>query len=78
MLARAPKKAGKAVHGIATHTLAQLEGYDFPGNIRELENIVERAVVLSSGPVLAMDLGLPARAQSRAKKPAVSRTVKPE
>lgn len=63
LLARAARKTGKAVHGIATHTLAQLEGYDFPGNIRELENIIERAVVLSPGPVLAIDLGLPAGAK---------------
>jgi formate hydrogenlyase transcriptional activator len=63
LLARAARKTGKGVHGIATHTLAQLQGYDFPGNIRELENIIERAVVLSAGPVLAIDLGLSMRAQ---------------
>ena len=32
--------------------------YDWPGNIRELRNVLERAVILSSGPVLALgDLG---------------------
>ena len=32
--------------------LKRLESYDFPGNVRELENIVERAVALSSGPTI--------------------------
>jgi transcriptional regulator with PAS, ATPase and Fis domain len=29
--------------------------YDYPGNVRELENIIERAVVISRGPVLTME-----------------------
>jgi len=32
--------------------LAALQQYDWPGNVRELENTIERAVVLSSGPVI--------------------------
>ena len=33
-------------------TMAALERWDWPGNIRELENVIERAVILSNGPVL--------------------------
>jgi two-component system response regulator PilR (NtrC family) len=36
-------------HALAAEALEQLKGYDFPGNVRELENILERAVALSSG-----------------------------
>ena len=32
--------------------MARLQAYDWPGNIRELENAIERAVALGSGPVL--------------------------
>jgi formate hydrogenlyase transcriptional activator len=54
-LQRSSKKIGKAVHGIATSTLERLTSYDWPGNVRELENLIERGVVLSSGPTLDLD-----------------------
>jgi len=37
----------------------QLQSYDWPGNIRELENVIERAVILSRGGKLAFDLPKP-------------------
>lgn len=37
----------------------QLLNYDWPGNIRELKNVIERAVILSKGNVLRLDLSLP-------------------
>jgi DNA-binding NtrC family response regulator len=40
------RKAGKAIAGFAPEALAMLRAYGFPGNVRELENIVERAVIL--------------------------------
>jgi len=54
-LQRCAKKAGKNVRGIATATLERMMNYDWPGNVRELENVIERGVVLSSGPLLELD-----------------------
>jgi DNA-binding NtrC family response regulator len=49
--------AGIAVTEIAGDALGRLAQYDFPGNVRELKNVVERAVYRASGPVLtAADL----------------------
>ena len=43
---------GKDIRGIAPDAYALLEEYDFPGNVRELENIIERAVVLAEGDIV--------------------------
>ncbi|MGE3309473.1 MAG: sigma 54-interacting transcriptional regulator [Limisphaerales bacterium] len=51
-LHRLARKFGKAPTEIAEPSLRDLMAYDWPGNIRELQNIMERAVVLSSGAVL--------------------------
>jgi transcriptional regulator with GAF, ATPase, and Fis domain len=39
----------KTFHGIHQQMLAELEDYDWPGNIRELENIIEQSVILNDG-----------------------------
>ncbi|HEU0033787.1 MAG TPA: sigma-54 dependent transcriptional regulator [Kofleriaceae bacterium] len=48
-----------AEHGrtvrLSNEALRRLEAYDFPGNVRELENIIERAVALSSGSAIGID-----------------------
>ncbi len=46
------KQAGKRIEGLAPGVLAALVDYPWPGNVRELENTIERAVVLSTGPVI--------------------------
>jgi two-component system, NtrC family, response regulator AlgB len=49
---------GKQVSGISTEALEAMERYKWPGNIRELRNVIERAVILSAGPqIQAHDLG---------------------
>jgi len=46
---------GKAIGGFAPETMARLEAYPWPGNVRELENAIERAVAVSSQPILLPD-----------------------
>ncbi len=46
------EKMGKVGLGISEYALKALMEYDFPGNVRELENIIERSVALESGPLI--------------------------
>lgn len=50
----------KQVEGISREARRQMQQYRWPGNVRELEHVLERAVILSSGPLLTCaDLRLP-------------------
>src|SRR5258707_297757 len=42
----------RPIHSISEDAMRRIMGYDWPGNIRELENAIERAVALGSGPIL--------------------------
>jgi two-component system NtrC family response regulator len=46
------QRTGRRIDGIDDAALAALRQYDWPGNVRELENTIERAVVLSTEPVI--------------------------
>ncbi len=60
--ARFARENGKEIHQITPAALKVLTDYHWPGNVRQLENIIERAVALSSAPVLdARDIHLDAR-----------------
>ena len=49
------KDLSKEVRGVTPEALAMLERYHWPGNIRELENVLERAIVLGAGDMLGVD-----------------------
>jgi len=49
---RAAADAGKDVAGISAEALALLQQHEWPGNVRELQHVIERAVILSSDPIL--------------------------
>jgi len=44
---------GKEMRGLSPDAIALLEEYNFPGNVRELENIIERAIVLCEGDIIS-------------------------
>jgi formate hydrogenlyase transcriptional activator len=51
-LRRHARVMGKHIEGVSPQTLARLTAYDWPGNIRELQNLVERAVILADRPIV--------------------------
>jgi predicted ATPase/transcriptional regulator with GAF, ATPase, and Fis domain len=53
-LSRFSRKFGKKMDSVAQETMQRLVSYAWPGNIRELQNIIERAFVLSQGPILSL------------------------
>jgi len=53
------KEFGRDTLGISNAQLKALARHDWPGNIRELKNVIERAVILSSGSKLRIDLAMP-------------------
>jgi transcriptional regulator with GAF, ATPase, and Fis domain len=52
---RYAKRAGKRIRGISKETSALLQSYDWPGNIRELQNVIERAVIVADSEILSID-----------------------
>jgi formate hydrogenlyase transcriptional activator len=46
------RRMGRKVEAISSQTMNALREYQWPGNIRELQNVIERSVILSSGPSL--------------------------
>ena len=50
------RRMNKRIETIPTEAMDALSRYHWPGNIRELENVIERAVILSRGPTLHVPL----------------------
>jgi formate hydrogenlyase transcriptional activator len=61
------RRMGRKVEAISSQTMDALRQYRWPGNIRELQNVIERSVILSSGPSLKVPV---AKLQSRAVREA--------
>jgi formate hydrogenlyase transcriptional activator len=55
LIERYSRRAGKKIGQIKKSTMELLQAYDWPGNIRELQNIIERAVILSEGEPFSVD-----------------------
>src|SRR5664279_3740494 len=50
-----PAEIDKKIRGFAPDVMSFLENYSYPGNVRELENMIERAVVLAEGDIICND-----------------------
>ena len=66
-------KSGKIVRGITAETVARIMKYNFPGNVRELENFIERGVVLAHGDLLTETEVFPADIEGPVSMPDFSR-----
>jgi formate hydrogenlyase transcriptional activator len=55
LVARFAARVGVRIESVGKATMERLSRYCWPGNIRELENVQERAVILSNGPTLEID-----------------------
>ncbi len=50
-----PKKAGRNFNDVTKKTLELFQAYEWPGNIRELQNVIERAVIVCDGETFSID-----------------------
>jgi formate hydrogenlyase transcriptional activator len=66
------RRMKKSIETIASETMDTLTRYDWPGNIRELQNLIERAVILSNGTTLDVPL---MNLNGRSHAPAPAREV---
>jgi formate hydrogenlyase transcriptional activator len=57
-ISRFSKRLGKKIDGVSRESMENLVNYPWPGNIRELQNVIERAVVVSTDPTLRLDRDL--------------------
>ena len=74
---RYASRAGRTIRSIDQKTLDLLQSYDWPGNIRELQNIIERSIILNSAHVFSVDelwllKSAPPPKAPRAEKPPAS------
>ena len=76
-LERCSREHDKQIRGFSSDALRALDAYDFPGNVRELENIVERAVALASGQQIGLG-DLPHEVSGAAAQPSPALVTLPE
>jgi formate hydrogenlyase transcriptional activator len=57
-LSQFSKRLGKKINGVSRESMENLVNYQWPGNIRELQNVIERAIIVSADPTLRLDRDL--------------------
>jgi two-component system response regulator PilR (NtrC family) len=76
-LERCSREQSKHIRGFSSDALRALDTYDFPGNVRELENIVERAVALATGQQIGLG-DLPHEVSGAAAQPSPALVTLPD
>ena len=76
-LAKYREQMGKAIHGLSQESMTLLEAYEWPGNIRELENVIERAVALEKSQAILPE-SLPEHIVKRVPKGPAAAGLLPE
>ncbi len=76
-LAKYRDQMGKDIHGLSQETMDLLEAYEWPGNIRELENVIERAVALEKSQTILPE-SLPEHIAKRVAKGPAAAGLLPE
>jgi formate hydrogenlyase transcriptional activator len=66
---RYARRAKKTIRRIGEETLERLEAHSWPGNIRELQNVIERSVIMCESEVFSIDAGCLYREAARAQPP---------
>lgn len=78
-LERHAQAQGRALRGFAPEAMQAIEAHAWPGNVREMENTIKRAVIMSDGPQISLeDLGLAATSAATEQEPLNLRQVRDE
>jgi PAS domain S-box-containing protein len=72
---RYSRKAGKKIRSVEKKSLELLQSYSWPGNIRELQNVIERSVVVCEGEMFSVDRGWFSHAASLVREPGPSESL---
>ncbi len=72
LIERYATKAGKRIRKISRSALTLFQAYEWPGNIRELQNVIERAVILCDGDTFSVDETWLTRHPKTAAGPSIS------
>ncbi|MCI0733507.1 MAG: sigma 54-interacting transcriptional regulator [Methylococcaceae bacterium] len=72
LTAKFAPRIGKRIEGIGAESMRRLEAYPWPGNIRELENLIERAIILADQPIIEIDPEMLPGTGSSVPAPAIS------
>jgi len=66
-------RMGKKIEGVQANTMQKFQRYSWPGNVRELRNIIERSLILSTGPIFKAEIPELAEKPDRSRRSSMGR-----